>query len=534
MAEAKGFRMPWAAISILILGSFMAYLDSSIVNVAIPTLRSAFAVGADEVEWVITAYLLVCGVAVPVSGYLIDRFGSKFMYIFCLGVFTLGSGLCSIAWSNSALVFFRVIQAMGGGMMIPVSMSMIRIMVPRSEMGMALGVWGLSAMGGPALGPTLGGYLVVNFGWPWIFTINIPIGLTTIFLSMFLLEETPRGKGLRFDLPGFLLISSAAFTLLLALSKGQEKGWNSLFIVDLLIYSVFGLVLFIIWEWKNPQPLIDLRLLKNRTYFVSLMAVSLSNIAMYSVIYLIPIYVQSVRGLTPLQSGMLTMPSAIATALMMPVSGRLVDRFGAMPLCIVGFAAAGYYSYQLHTLSYSCDLNELRWMLVKRSLGLGLAMMPMSTVGMKTIPRYLASRASALNNLLRQISGSFGIALATYVMMQRQAYHEVRLGDTLTWSSYAALDAIARLKAVMVTQLGVPPAQALFAAKAALGSILAREAAIAGIDDAMLLAASIFFMIIPLGLFMGKKAVSAEARLQAKRFKPPAYLSEEWVRRLQR
>lgn len=498
----------------------MAYLDTSIVNVAVPTLKATFAVGADAVEWVVTAYLLVCGVVVPVSGYLVDRFGSKYMYILCLIVFTLGSALCSLAWSNNALVFFRVIQAIGGGMMIPVSMSMIRVMVPRSKMGMALGVWGISAMVGPAIGPTLGGYLVVHLGWSWIFTINLPIGIIAILLSWILLDETPRRSHLRFDLLGFLLVGSASFTLLLALNKGQDRGWTSLFIVDLLIYSVFGLILFVIWELNNAEPLIDLHLLKNRTYCASLLAVALSNIAMYSVIFLIPIYTQSIRGLTPMQSGLLTMPSALATAFMMPVSGRLVDRFGAMPLCIVGFTISGYYSYQLHTLSYSTNLVDVQWIMMKRAIGLGLAMMPMSTVGMKTIPRYMASRASALNNLLRQIAGSFGIAIITYVMQQREAQHMVWLGDMLNWSSCVALKVIDELQGTLIHQ-GLSPELALNAAKAALGSILVREATIAGIDDAMLMPALVAFMIIPLGFFMSKKTVARESLRQSKRFTSP-------------
>lgn len=521
MEELKDFRMPWTAISLLVLGSFMANLDSSIVNVAIPTLTAAFGVSANAVEWVVTAYLLVCGVVVTASGFLVDRFGSKYMYISCLIVFTLGSALCSLAWSNNSLIFFRVIQAIGGGIMIPVSMSMIRIMVPRAKMGMALGVWGISAMGGPAIGPTLGGYLVDHLGWPSIFTINLPIGLITLLLSWIILEETPPRTNLRFDWLGFLLIGSASFTLLLALNQGQDKGWTSLFIINLIIYSVFGLILFIIWELNSEEPLIDLKLLNNRTYCLSLLTVGLSNIAMYSVIFLIPIYVQTVRGLTPMQSGLLTMPSAVVTALMMPISGRLADKFGTMPLCILGFSISGYYSYQLHLLSSVTDLTDLQWILIKRSIGLGLAMMPMATVGMKTIPRYMASRASALNNLLRQISGSFGIATITYIMMHRQAHHLAWLGDTLNWSSYAAWQAISGLQNTVI-KLGLSPALANTEAKSVLASILSRQATVSGIDDAMLFPTIVALMIIPVGLFFSKKEVGQEYLRQSKRFKPPA------------
>lgn len=519
MGDDRSRAIPWPALMTLILGCFMAILDSSIVNVAIPRLKAIFGVNADSVQWVATAYLLVSGIVIPITGYLCERFGNKRIYIFSLLVFTMGSGLCALAWSNNSLIAARIIQAVGGGMILPVSMSMIRIIVPRASMGMAMGIWGIAAMGAPAIGPTLGGLLVVRLGWQWVFTINLPIGLAAMLLAWNVLEETPRRPGLRLDLPGFILIASACFTLLLALSKGQDKGWTSLFIVNLLLYSFFALILFIIWELTVSEPLISLRLLKNRTYVVSLLSVCLSNIAMYSVIYLIPIYAQTVRGLTPLQSGLLTMPSALVTALMMPISGRLFDRFGAMPLCLVGFGISAYYSYQLHTLTYSTSFTELQWILVKRSFGFGLAMMSMSTAGMKTIPRCLANRAATMNNLVRQISGSFGIALITFIMLHRQVYHTAWLADTVNWSSYAALSAINSLQESLVRS-GVSPALAASGAGAALGADLNREAFIAGIDDAVMLPVLMAVMIIPLGVFLNKKAVEKESVRQYKRLTP--------------
>jgi EmrB/QacA subfamily drug resistance transporter len=504
----------------LILGCFMAILDASIVNVALPRLRAIFGADAGSVQWVATAYLLVSGMVIPITGYLCERFGNKRVYIAALLVFITGSGMCALAWSNHSLVFARVIQAVGGGMILPVSMSMIRIIVPRAKMGTAMGIWGISAMGAPAVGPTLGGLLVVHLGWQWVFAINLPIGLAAMFLAWNLLGETPRRTGLRLDLAGFVLIASACFTLLLALSKGQDKGWTSLFIINLIVYTFFALLLFVIWELTTAEPLIHLRLLKNRTYVISLASVCLSNIAMYSVIYLIPIYAQTVRGLTPLQSGLLTMPSALVTALMMPVSGRLFDRFGAMPLCLAGFGIAAYYSYQLHTLSYSTGFAHLQWILVKRSVGFGLAMMSMSTAGMKTIPRHLANRAATMNNLVRQVSGSFGIALITYAMLRGQVYHAAWLGDTVSWSSHASLNALNNLQHSL-TRSGVSPALAAFGARAQMSMVLNREAFIAGIDDAVMIPVLATLMIIPLGLFLSKKAVEKESARQYARLAPP-------------
>lgn len=202
----------------------MAILDSSIVNVALPKLMAIFGVGAEKIQWVMTAYLLVSGVVIPVTGYLGDRFGYKRLYIYTLAAFTVGSALCAIAWSNNSLVAFRVLQAIGGGMMIPVSMAMLFRIVPPQKIGMALGVWGITAMLAPAIGPTAGGYLVDNFSWHTIFTINIPIGFVVVFLAGLILRETDVRHDLKFDVPGFLLSGLGCFALLLALSEGQDKG----------------------------------------------------------------------------------------------------------------------------------------------------------------------------------------------------------------------------------------------------------------------------------------------------------------------
>ncbi|NPV89278.1 MAG: DHA2 family efflux MFS transporter permease subunit [Firmicutes bacterium] len=498
---------------ILILGSFMSILDSSIVNVALPKLMSIFGVSADDIQWVMTAYLLTSGVVVPMTGYLSDRYGGKRLYIASLIVFTVGSGLCALAWSNNSLIFARVLQALGGGMVIPISMAMMFNLVPREKMGMAMGVWGISAMVAPAIGPTLGGYLVDNFGWPWIFTINIPIGLFAVFMSGVLLTETPRRTDLKPDIFGSILVAIACFTVLLALSQGQDEGWTSLYIVNLIIISVFTFVLFVIWELNTPEPLIDLRLLKNRTFTLSLVATALASISMFGIIFLIPMFLQSIRGLTPMQSGFAIMPMALTTAVMMPISGRLFDKVGAMPLCLIGFSIAAYYTYELHYLSYSMSISDIEWILVKRAVGLGLAMMPVGTAGMNTIPRFLAARASSLNNLVRQISASMGIAFVTYMFLHRQVFQMAWMKETVTWSSPASLSAISKIKAAMVAY-GTSPATAAQGAKAALGMVISRESLIAGINDAMVISTLIAITIIPLSFFFSKKTVQDETKKQ--------------------
>lgn len=506
-------KFPLAALLTLVIGGFMAILDGSIVNVALPKMMSIFGVTADEVQWVMTAYLLASGVVVPVTGYLGDRFGMKSMYIFSLVSFTAGSLICGLAWSNNSLVMARVIQAIGGGMIMPVSMSMIYLIVPREKIGMALGIWGIAAMAAPSIGPTLGGYLVDHFSWQWIFTINIPVGLGATFLAMALLHETPRRTDLRPDIPGIVLSAAACFALLLALSKGQDKGWTSLYIVNLFIFSGFTAILFIIWELNTPEPLVDIRLLKNMTFAISLVCLSIVTVGMFSAIFMIPLFAQSIQGYTPMQTGLMMMPMALVMGVMMPISGRLFDKIGATPLSLIGLTIAAITTYHLHTITYDISFRQMQWLLVERSIGLGLCMMPLTTAGMNTIPHFLIARASALSNLIRQVSASFGIAFLTYVMLQRQQYHVAWLGDALNWFSPIAVGALRQIQNLLA-QTGAGEAGAI----AVLYSIVRREAYISGIADAFIVSSLIICLAIPLVLFLSKKRVEATRLVEYKRY----------------
>jgi EmrB/QacA subfamily drug resistance transporter len=502
-----------AALLTLIIGAFMAILDGSIVNVALPRMMAIFGSTADRIQWVLTGYMLTTGVVIPITGYLSDRFGGKKIYILSLAAFTAGSALCSLAWSNNSLVVARVIQAIGGGMMMPVSMAMIYYIVPREKIGMALGIWGVTAMVAPSIGPTLGGYLVDNFSWQWIFTINIPIGIAAVFLSMAILKETPVKAGLKADYPGIILCTAGCFALLLALSEGQDKGWTSLYIVNLFIFSGFTLALFVIWELITDQPMLDIRLLKNITFAASLVCVSIATIGLFSAIFLIPLFVQNVQGLTPLQTGLLMMPAALASGIMMPISGKLFDEIGALPLCLVGLTVTAITTFQLHTITYDISYRELQIIMIERALGLGLCMMPLTTAGMNTIPHFLIGRASAMGNLVRQISASFGIAYLTYVMLHRQDYHAAVITDSVSWTSPVAVNVWQQLQGLL-SQSGYSPQ----GAAGILRGLVLREALVRGLADAFVVSTVIIVIAIPFVFLLGKKRVEEQRVLQYQRY----------------
>lgn len=504
---------PWAGLMVLVLGAFMSILDGSIVNVALPRLMAIFGVSPDEIQWVMTAYLLTSGVVVPVTGYLGDRFGYKRVYIYAMVAFTIGSTLCGLAWSNNSLIAFRVVQALGGGMLIPLSMSLIFRMVPRDKMGMAMGIWGIAATMAPAIGPTLGGYLVDYYSWNLIFTINIPVGVIAVILSYAFINETPLIGNLKFDVIGCILCCAGLFALLLALSQGQDEGWTSQYIVSLFVAAGFCLIIFCLWELYVPDPMLDIRLFTNDVFAASIVAMSLTSIAMFAAIFLIPLYCQSLQGLTPMQTGLLMMPMALATGFMMPISGKLFDRIGAFPLGVAGLAVAGYFTYKLSFITLDTSFRDLQVLLVLRAMGLGLCMMPISTAGMNTIPPMLVGRASAVNNLFRQISASLGIAYMTHIMLDRQAQHAVWLSDGISWTSPAAIEGYHRVEILASSFAG--PGGADSVAQGYLNMVVQKQAMVMGISDALLVSAMIAFLIIPFVFPLTRKKVE-EARQKEK------------------
>ncbi|MFZ5644843.1 MAG: DHA2 family efflux MFS transporter permease subunit [Bacillota bacterium] len=502
---------PWVGLSILVFGAFMAILDGSIVNVALPRLMAIFGVSPDEIQWVMTAYLLTSGVVVPITGYLGDKYGYKRTYIYALAAFTIGSGLCGVSWSNNSLIAFRVIQALGGGMLIPLSMAIIYRIVPMEKIGMAMGLWGIGAIMAPAIGPTLGGYLVDYYSWHLIFTINIPVGVIAVILSYLFIEETPLQKGLKFDYLGSMLSCAGLFCLLLALSQGQDKGWTSQYIVSLFTVSIFLLVIFCLWELHVPYPMLDIRLMTNGVFAASIMATSLLSIAMFAAIFLVPLYCQNLQGLTPMQTGLLMMPMALAMGFMMPISGKLFDKIGALPLGIVGLIIAAFFTWKLSFINLDTSFREIQILLVLRAVGLGLCMMPISTAGMNTIPPILVGRAAAINNLFRQISASLGIAYMTYIMLDRQAQHASWMSDGVGWNSPAAIEAYNKVSnmaaALSGPGSGEPTAVGYFYA------MVQKQAMVNGIDDALLVSTFIALITLPFIFPLSKKKVE-EARLK--------------------
>lgn len=432
--ETPKLKAPFIIVLVVILiGGFMSMLDSSIVNVALAAMMSAFGVGADEIDWVLTVYMLVLGISVPTSGWLGDYFGLKKFYLISLAIFTVGSGLCALAWNVPTLTFARGIQALGGGMIMPLTMAMIFKITPRKIIGKAMAGYGMVFVVAPAIGPTVGGYLVEYVSWRWIFTINLPIGIIGILLGLWLIPEMKSEKPDKFDIWGALLSAAGMFCILFVLSEGAGWGWTSLKSIMLIYASCVFMGLFIWWELKNPEPLLDLRIFKNLNFTMGNLSLVLITIGMYGVLFYIPIFLQAVRGMGALEVGLLMLPPALVSAVSMPISGALYDRFGPRYPAAIGVLLLAWSTYMFSYLDLATPVSFIIFWNSVRSIGMGLAMMPVQTALMSEIPKALVGRASAMNNIITRVSGSFGIAILAVIMTQRLAYHSAINSWTLTY-----------------------------------------------------------------------------------------------------
>ncbi|MBC7104853.1 MAG: multidrug efflux MFS transporter [Firmicutes bacterium] len=479
---------------VVVTGAFAAILNNTMINVGLPKLQVIFGVSTDQIQWVLTAFMLFSGMVIPVTGYLGRAFGVKRVYTVAVGFFALTSLLCAMAWSYGSLVAFRVLQGIAVGAIMPVSMTIIYQLVPPHRIGAALGVWGVSAMAAPAVGPTLGGYLVDHLGWHFLFLVNVPVGLFSALLAYLLLPPFPAQGRNSFDRAGFLFSVAGLFLLLLGLSQGHREGWGSYYIVMVLTAGAFLLALFVITELGRPDPMLNLRVLGHPVFALSVVVTTVMTVALFGAIFLMPLYCQLLRGYTPLQTGLLLMPSAIASALAMPLSGYLFDRYGPRYPAVVGALIATVGSFYLASLDLNSSWRHIQVITTFRGLGIGLAMMPVTTAGMNALPRQVAGEASAIVNTFRQVAASFGIACLSTLLQDREAYHRLILAEGLGAGTPGAF-AVARVLSAL--GLGTATGTEL------LGRLVEQQAFVRAMQDTFLVAAWLGVVVVPLCFLVG-------------------------------
>lgn len=412
----------WLALAVIILGTFMTMLDSSIVNIAIPKLMAVFNVGLGEVKWVLTAYSLALAAIIPLTGFLIEIFGTKKVFIFALSMFTLGSMLCGLSWSNTSLVLFRIIQAIGGGMIMPVAVTIIFTVFPHEERGVAMGYWGIVGMFGPALGPTIGGYIIANMDWGMMFLVNVPLGILGLIISSYSLENSPTKPFKRFDIVGFISSVIGIVSLLYVLSEGASIDWDNIKNLILLSVGIISTVVFIVNELTVKEPLLDLRVFKIYNYTVSQIVQTLHGLAFMGGVLILPLYLQEVRGFSALDAGLLLFSSAIAAGVTSAISGRLLAKVGLRILTVPGLFIVAVTTYQLSFLDMNTSVETILLLSTLRGLGMGFCMQPVGTAGIYAVPGHLVGRASALQNTIKQINQALCITVLT-TQIQNHSLH---------------------------------------------------------------------------------------------------------------
>jgi EmrB/QacA subfamily drug resistance transporter len=410
-AGADGGNSWVGPLCILIVGMFMSVLDTSIVNIAIPKMQTALSASVDDIEWVVTGYTLVLGVVVPLTGWLGLRLGLTRLYVLSMLGFTLGSALCGLAWSLPSMIAFRVVQAIPGGILPVVTMTLLFRIVPRDKIGTAMGLYGLGVVVAPAIGPTLGGALVEYFDWRLIFFINVPVGILGMALAMIYFPQIKPTTWPKLDLLGFVTIAYALFALLLAFSEGEDWGWTSYGILALFVSAALSFALFLVVENEVDNPLIDLKVFRSFAFCVSLALIGVAMTSLFSALYFLPQFLQSVQGLQELDSGLVLLPGSLILVVLMPIAGRLYDLIGPRYLVMTGLAIVAYGSWLMAHIAVDTPRGDIEWWLTVRNLGVGLAMMPIITAGTSSLPAALTSVGSSVNNIVQRLAASVAIAV---------------------------------------------------------------------------------------------------------------------------
>ena len=408
----------------IIIGTFMVILDNTVVNVALPQLGKVFATDLTLLQWVITAYFLAQAAVIPLSGWLSDRFGAKRIYLTMLVTFALGSALCGMAASGEMLVAFRVIQGLGGGMLMPIGMALLFRLVPPEKRGSTFALFGIPIMVAPALGPVLGGYLVEFADWRLIFLLNVPIGAAALLIGLRSLPDLPAAREVgKLDTLGVVLGPLAFSSLSFGISQSTENGWTGAPTVAGIAIGLTALALFIWRELSFAHPLLELRVFRSRDFTLAIVTQWAAFGAMFGSFFLIPLFLQQVRGYGSFESGLTILPQALASMVFMQIGGRLFDRVGARPPVLAGLILVGASMWLMTGVTGSTTGVEMLPALMLMGGGMGLMMMSLNTHMLNTAPRDLTSRVTALSQSLNNVVSSLAIATFATILQSRMPVH---------------------------------------------------------------------------------------------------------------
>jgi DHA2 family multidrug resistance protein len=445
----KPRRNPWIIAITVTLATFMEVLDTSIANVALPHIAGGLGASADEATWVLTSYLVANAVILPASAYFTTFIGRKKFYMICVALFGISSALCGLAPSLPLLILFRVMQGVGGGGLAPSEQAILADTFEPAKRGQAFALYGLAVVFAPAIGPTLGGWITDNFDWRWIFFINVPVAILSLFLTSRIVEDPPhivkevkrtQKEGLKLDFLGFGLLALGFGSLELIMDKGQEDDWfGSRLITTFAVVCVISLVSLILWQIyeikHKKRPILDLTLFKHRNFAISFLLMGILGTVLFATTVLIPQFVQSLLGYTAELAGLVISPGGVMVMLMMPVVGILVGKVDPRWLILYGFSMSGLALFTMLDLNTGVSYEHVALLRIFQAAGLAFLFIPINTLSYTGVPFGKNNDISGLTNLARNIGGSMGTASVVTILARRQQFHQARLGEAVTPNS---------------------------------------------------------------------------------------------------
>ncbi|MDQ0229910.1 DHA2 family efflux MFS transporter permease subunit [Metabacillus malikii] len=423
-------RPPYGIIAILLAGAFVSILNSTLLNVALPSMMTDLEVGPTTIQWLATGYMLVNGILIPTTAYLIQKFSVRHLFITAMLLFTIGTFAASTADSFALLLTGRMIQASGSAVMMPLLMNVLLTSFPIEKRGGAMGILGLVMIFAPAVGPTLSGWIVEHYHWRTLFYMILPFALIVLVLAFFKLKDTKEKVQLKMDVLSLIFSSIGFGSLLYGFSSAGDKGWGDPIVYSTLIVGTISLILFILRQFKLESPFLDFRVYQYPMFALSSAISIVLNMAMFSAMILMPIYLQQLRGISPLDSGLLMLPGAIIMGIMSPITGKLFDKYGARTLAVIGLIITVITTYYFSKLSLTTSYSTLLVMYSVRMLGMSMVMMPVMTNGLNQLPARLNPHGTAMNSTLSQVSGAIGSAILVTVMTSRTKNHAEELMNT--------------------------------------------------------------------------------------------------------
>jgi DHA2 family multidrug resistance protein len=510
MALDKPAVNPWLIAATAMLATFMEVLDTSVANVALPNIAGNLSSSVDETTWVLTAYLVANAIVLPLSGWFSTLFGRKNFYMTCVVIFTVSSFLCGVAPTLGSLIFFRILQGLGGGALAPISQAIVVESFPREKQGMAMAFYGMGVVVAPVIGPTLGGWITDNYSWRWIFLINIPVGILSVLLTTLLVFDPPHLKrktfadGMKLDYIGIGLMSIGLAALEIFLDEGQRNDWfGSNMIVTAAVLAVVGLVGAVVWMLRQAEPVIDFRILKTRNVALSAALMYALGFSLYGSTAILPIFLQTILGYTALLSGLVLSPGGLAMMLGMIIVGRLLGKLEARWLVVLGSSLAALGLFQMSHFNLTVDFQTAMWARTLQALGMAFLFVPINTTAFGSVAKDKLGNASGLMNLFRNIGGSAGIAMVTTIVARRSQLHQDRLVSHLTPLDPAYAQTLNDTAANLAAH-GASAADATVQAQGVLYGMVQKSASMLAVADTFWILSLVFLAMIPLALLLKK------------------------------